>query len=95
VGFGLVFLVGWPLLFWLYPTVLRHPMRLIQLILGTYTLIGYPKQSSLPQLKPALLQVGEHLTQNALQLRMRKAYAKDYSAQMDLHFLWESFKNSR
>jgi hypothetical protein len=49
----------------------------------------------LPQLKPALLQVGEHLTQNALQLRMRKAYAKDYSAQMDLHFLWESFKNSR
>lgn len=95
VGFGLVFLVGWPLLFWLYPTALRHPLRLIQLVLGKYTLIGYPKQTSLPQLKPALLQVGEHLTQNALQLRMRKAYAKDYSAQMDLHFLWESFKNSR
>lgn len=95
VGFGLVFLVGWPLLFWLYPTALRHPLRLIQLIMGKYTLIGYPKQTSLPQLKPALLQVGEHLTQNALQLRMRKAYAKDYSAQMDLHFLWESFKNSR
>lgn len=95
MGFGLLFLAGWPLLFWLYPTALRHPMRLIQLILGKYTLIGYPKQTSLPQLKPALLPIGDHLTQNALQLRLRKAYAKDYSAQMDLHFLWESFKNSR
>lgn len=93
--FGSLFFIAWPLFFWLYPTALRHPLRLVQLLTGKYTLIGYPKHASLPRLKPALLHIGEHLSQNALQLRLRKAYAKDYSAQMDLRFLWEAFKNSR
>jgi hypothetical protein len=95
LGVGFVFFAAWPLFFWLYPRSLRQPLHLIQLQLGKFTLIGYPKHASLPKLKPALLHIGEHLSQTALQLRLRKAYAKDYSAQMDLHLLWEAFKNSR
>lgn len=95
LALGLAFLLAWPLLFWLYPSALRNPIKLLQLLMGKFTLIGYPPHNQLPRSKPALLHIGDHLTQTALQLRLRKAYVKDYSAQIDLHFLWEAFKNSR
>lgn len=94
LGFGLTFLLFWPVLFWLYPAPLRNPIGLMHLLWGSHTLIGYPSHPQLPSSKPALLEIGSHLTQNALQMRLRKAYAKDYQAQMDLYFLWEAFRNS-
>lgn len=90
-----VLLVLWPLCFWLYPAALRHPKGLWKVLIGKNTLIGYPQHPQLPTLKPATLHIGSHLQQTALQLRMRKAYVKDYAALLDLQYLWEAFKNSR
>lgn len=95
LGFGFGFLLFWPVLFWLYPAPLRNPINLLKLLAGKNTLIGYPAHPQLPSSKPGLLEIGSHLTQTALQMRLRKAYVKDYNAQLDLHFLWEAFKNSR
>jgi GT2 family glycosyltransferase len=88
-------LILWPVFFWLYPAALRNPFQLWMVLAGKHTLIGYPAHPQLPALKPAALHIGSHLQQPALQMRMRKAYVKDYTALMDLRYLWEAFKNSR
>ncbi len=88
-------LLFWPIFFWLYPAELRNPVHLWKIFTGKHTLIGYPAHQQLPALKPAALHIGGHLQQPPLQMRMRKAYVKDYTALMDLRYLWEAFRNSR
>jgi len=88
-------LLLWPVFFWLYPAALRNPVNLWKVLIGKHTLIGYPAHPQLPALKPAALHIGSHLQQPVLQMRMRKAYVKDYAALMDVRYLWEAFRNSR
>jgi GT2 family glycosyltransferase len=87
---GFLLLLGLPL-FWLYPARLRSPVALFRLLLGQHTLVGYPPHSQLPTLKPALIQLAHTQQHAALQLRIRKSYAKDYTALEDVKILLRSF----
>lgn len=89
---ALLLLLVWPFLFWIYPWQIRHLGLVFQLLKGKRTLIGYPHQAQLPRLKPALIELASEESNEALRLRIRKNYAKDYAALEDLRLLFMLFR---
>ncbi|MFN3529519.1 MAG: glycosyltransferase [Bacteroidia bacterium] len=90
---GFVLLLLWPIFFWKYPQPIQNPWQIIKLLAGQFTLIGYPAHLQLPTLKPALIALAGNLENPHLQLRMRKNYAKDYTAARDLRYLWHALSS--
>lgn len=89
---GLLLIAGWPVFFWAYPWQIRSLGLIATLLTGQRTLIGYPAQTQLPRLKPALIDLAAEESNEALRLRIRKNYAKDYAALDDLRLLLLLFR---
>lgn len=85
-------LLLWPFFFWLYPWQIRSLGLIVKLMTGQRTLIGYPAQTQLPRLKPALIDLAAEESNDALRLRIRKNYVKEYAALDDLRLLLMLFR---